>query len=110
MSRHNRRRTRSGPKIFTSSQCDACEPPSCTVPLESKPPNTRHPRRGDLSAKTWHNRYHVWQARERKQKEECERLEEDRKRIFGGDGNDDEDDGLCSRMMDYFVRLDYLEG
>lgn len=69
----------------------------------------RYARRNDLSAKHWHNRYLAWQVRVRKQKEESERLKEERKRIFGGDGNEAEDDGLCSRMMDYFVRLDYLE-
>lgn len=36
------------------------------------------------------------------------RVEEERKRIFGGDDSDGEDDGLCWSMMDFFVRLDYL--
>ena len=35
-------------------------------------------------------------------------MKEERKRIFGGDGSDEEDDGLCWRMMGFFVRLDYL--
>lgn len=46
----------------------------------------------------------------RQKKEEYERLKEERKRIFGGDGTDREDDGLCSRMMCYFVSLKYLNG
>lgn len=110
MSRHNRRRARGGHKVSASCQYDAFELPSSADPSDSKLPAARHPRRNDLSAKHWHNRYLAWQVRERKQKEECERLGEERKRIFGGDSNDGEDDGLCSRMMDYFVRLDYLEG
>ena len=110
MSRHNRRRTRGGHKATASRQHDAFELPSPPEPSESQLPTARHPRRNDLSAKHWHNRYLAWQARERRQKEECERLEVERNRIFGGDGSDGEDDGLCSRMMEYFVRLDYLDG
>lgn len=99
MSRHNRRRTRGGRKAFTYCQHDALELPSS---------DTRFARRSDLSARYWHNRYLAWQAREEKQKEEPERLRAERKRIFGGDGTAGEDDGLCWRMMDYFVKLDYL--
>lgn len=109
MSRHNRRRTRGEHKASASRQYDGFELPSSADPSDPKPPAVRHPRRNDLSAKHWHNRYLAWQARERKQKDECERLMQERKRIFGGDGNEEEDDGLCSKMMDYFVRLDYLE-
>ena len=103
MSRHNRRRTRGGHKASPSIQCNAFEPRSSTVP--SVPP-----RRCDLSAKYCHDRHHAWHTRSRKPKEEIERLQEERKRIFGGDGDDREDDGLCWRMMDYFKRLNYLEG
>ena len=110
MGRRNRRRTRGGHKVSTSCQHDAFELPSSADPSDSKLPTVRHPRRNEFSAKHWHNRYLAWQVRERKQNEECERLKEERKRIFGGDSNDGEDDGLCSRMMDYFVRLEYLEG
>jgi len=64
-----------------------------------------------LSARHWHNRYLAWQARERKQREERERLKAEQKRIFGGDSQDgDDEDGLCCRMMDFFVAMDYLEG
>lgn len=111
MSRHNRRRTRGGHKASASCQYNnAFELPSSADPLDSKFATARHHRRNGLSAKHWHNRYLAWQARESKQKEESERLMEERKRIFGGDSNDGEDDGLCLRMMDYFIRLDYLEG
>lgn len=111
MSRHNRRRTRGGHKASTSYHRDAFELPSSADPSESHFPNARYPQRSDLSANLWHNRYHAWQARmKRQKKEEYERLKEERKRIFGGDGTDREDDGLCSRMMCYFVSLKYLNG
>lgn len=66
-------------------------------------------RRNDISAKHWHNRYLAWQARERKQNEEREQIRAEQKRIFGGDSQDGDDDDLCSRMMDYFDGLDYLQ-
>lgn len=115
MSRHNRRRTRSGHRAsHPTYQFDSFEMSSlCADPPDSKLTIPRHPRRNDLSAKHWHNRYLAWQARERKQRDECERLREEQKRIFGGDSqdgdDDDDDDGLCTLMMDYFVGLDYLE-
>lgn len=113
MSRHNRRRTRGGHKISASSLQDPFELPS----LPPDPPERwlllpRHPRHNDLSARHWHNRYLAWQARERRQKEEVERSQEERKRIFGGEGGDDggDTDELCAKMMDYFAGLDYLQG
>ena len=30
-------------------------------------------------------------------------------RIFGGDENEKDDDGLCTKMMDYFTGLDYID-
>ena len=109
MSRHNRRRTRGGRKASVFCQYDAFELSSSTGTPEFKLPTAKRPRRNDLFAEHWHNRYLAWQARERKRREECERLKEERKRIFGGDSNDGEDDGLCLKMMEYFVGLDYLE-
>ena len=106
MSRHNRRRTRVGPKTYTSYQHATFTLPSSVKPLASKAPNARNPRRGDVSALSWHNPYQ--QAREKKEKVEWEIMKEERKRIFGGDGSEEEDDGLCWRMMDFFVRLEYL--
>ncbi len=109
MSRHNRRRTR-GKASHPHLQNDGFELPS----LSTETPNPklsipRHPRRNELSARHWHNRFLAWQARERKQREERERLEEEQKWIFGGDSQDgDDDDGLCTKMMEYFVGLDYL--
>ena len=108
MSRHNRRRTRVGPKTCTSYQHATFVLPSSVKPLASKDPNARNSRRADVSAICWQNPYQSWQAREKKEKVEWERMKEERKRIFGGDGSDGEDDGLCWRMMDFFVRLDYL--
>ena len=109
MSRHNRRRTRGERNTSTYLQFHALELPFSTAPSDFKLPTARHLQRNDLSAKHWHNRYLAWQTRDREQKDECQRLKDERKRIFGGDGNEGgEDDGLCSRMMDYFVRLDYL--
>ena len=117
MSRHNRRRTR-GHKVSHPDhqfQSDNFVLPSLsTLSTDSDPKLSlpRYPRRNnDVSARHWHNRYLAWQARERKQKEERERLEKEQRRIFGGDGLDaDDDEGLCGRMMDYFTGLDYLEG
>lgn len=108
MSRHNRRRTRVGPKTCTSYQHATFALSSSVKPLASKDPNARDPRRAYVSAICWHNPYHSWQAREKNEKVEWEGTKEERKRIFGGDGSDGEDDGLCWRMMDFFVRLDYL--
>lgn len=70
---------------------------------------TRHLSRSSITAKHWHNRYIAWQVRERRQKEERERLKQEQRRIFGGDSQDGDDDGLCTKMMDYFIGLDYLE-
>lgn len=108
MSRHNRRRTRGERNASAGLQLHALELPFSAALSHFKLPTATHLQRNDLSAKHWHNRHLAWQARDREQKDECQRLNEERKRIFGGDGNDGEDDGLCSRMMDYFVRLDFL--
>lgn len=108
MSRHNRRRTRGGHKVLIPCQYEAFERPSSADCSESKVSNAKDLRRSDLSAKYWHHRYQAWQPRESKPRKEWGRLKEERNRIFGGDSNDGEDDGLCSKMMEYFVRLDYL--
>ena len=108
MSRHNRRRTRVGAKACDSSQHATFPLPLSVKPSASKDPNARHARRGDVFATRRHVPYHLWQAKEKKEKIEWERAKEEWKRIFGGDGDDGEDDGLCWRMMDFFVRLDYL--
>lgn len=115
MSRHNRRRTRGSHKAQHSSflQYESNALPSlCAVdsPNDPKLSVPKHPRRNDLSARHWHNRYLAWQVRERRQREEREKLRAEQKRIFGGDSQDgDDEEGLCVRMMDYFVGLDYLE-
>ncbi|KAM0799689.1 hypothetical protein BDR22DRAFT_890266 [Usnea florida] len=109
MSRHNRRRTRGERNASASLQFHPFELPFSAALSDFKLSTPRHLQRNDISAKHWHNRYLAWQARGREQKDECQRLKEERKRIFGGDSSDGEDDGLCSRMMDYFLRLDYLK-
>ncbi|KAL9128293.1 MAG: hypothetical protein Q9217_002998 [Psora testacea] len=111
MSRHNRRRTRGGRKASKFS-ANSFELPSIAESPDSMPlcPQLR-PRRIDLSAaRLWHNRFLAWQTRERTLKEERQRLRQEQKRIFGGDSQDGEDDdGLCSKMMEYFGGLDYLK-
>ena len=108
MSRHNRRRTRVGPKTCTSYQHATFALPSFVKPSASKDSKARNPRRGNVPSTCWQNTHRLWQPREKKEKVEWERVEEERKRIFGGDGSEEEDDGLCRSMMDFFVRLDYL--
>lgn len=109
MSRHNRRRTRA--RVWDPSlPLHSFEPPS--VSRERPDPRsvfTRHLPRSPITAKHWHNKYVAWQVRERRQKEERERLKEEQRRIFGDDSQDGVDDGLCTKMMDYFTGLDYLE-
>lgn len=76
--------------------------------LPSWPPNSRQ-RSNDVTARHWHNRFIAWKARERRQKEEEKKLEEDRKRIFGGEGDESDEDGwLCGLMMEVFDGLDYM--
>lgn len=50
----------------------------------------------------------AWQARARRQSEERERLLAEQRRIFGGESEEDDEDGLCWNMMDYFVKLDFI--
>ena len=111
MSRHNRRRTRAGHKA-SNHQSNNFELPSLAEPSDARPSASHlRPKRNDLTARHWHNRYIAWQARERRQREEKERLRQEQRRIFGGDSQDgEEEDGLCSKMMEYFGGLDYLEG
>lgn len=78
-------------------------PVSLTISVQS--------RWSDISARHWNNRFLAWQARERCQKEERERLRQDQRRIFGGDSQDSGEDGdrLCSSMLAFFDGLDYLK-
>ena len=52
----------------------------------------------------------AWQVRERRQREEAEKLEKEKRRIFGeaSDGGE-EDERLCVKMMEYFGGLDFIE-
>ena len=116
MSRHNRRRVRGGCKPFRNSfQRDNYELSTlCDIGSSSlafpAPPLQVQVRRGDLTAKHWHNRYLAWQNRDKRQREERLRLMEDRKRIFGGDSDEGDEEGLCAKMLEYFSGLDYIEG
>ena len=78
-------------------------------PSNNMPSAQFHTRRNDLSARHWHNRYLAWQVRERRQLEEREKLEADQRRIFGGESGEDDEDGLCHKMLEYFGSLDFID-
>ena len=112
MSKRNRRRTRGGGRK-TSMQLDHFELSGLSEPPDLSPrmiAPLQH-RRNDLSARHWLNRYVAWQARERRQQEEHERLKREQRRIFGGDSQDGDEDAdyLCSSMMAFFDGLEYLK-
>ena len=79
-----------------------------SVPPLLVPPTLSANHRNGVSARHWHNRYIAWQARERKQREEREKLEAEMKRIFGDDDGGAEDDGLRVKMLEYFSGLDFI--
>lgn len=117
MSRHNRRRTRSSHRnINRLPQFPTFELPdlgSVALPSDCQHKTATglsrgNPKRNDLSARHWHNRYIAWLAREAKQREEREKLLAEQKRIFGGENEEEDSDGLCSNMMEYFVGLDSI--
>ena len=122
MSKHNRRRGRGGrgaannnlpnrfdmmpqlPQLFPFSSSSSSSPNATTFE-QSKP----SPKRvNDLSALHWRNRYLAWKRREDRQFQERQRLKEEQRRIFGGEGEGEEDEELCERMLDVFSGLDYL--
>lgn len=49
----------------------------------------------------------AWQIRDKRQREEKEKIEAEQRRIFGGEAGDDVE--LCYRMLEYFGGLDYIE-
>ena len=119
MSRHNRRRTRGNHRSSTNTTSQppfhpdsfsfpTFIPSTFTIPSHPQPPRRRN--NDDISAKHWHNRYTAWQVRERRQAEERARLEAEKKRIFGGNEEGEEDRWLGERMMEYFGGLDFIEG
>lgn len=75
----------------------------------SAPPLHSFSRREGMCARHWHNRYIAWQAREKRQVEERKKLMEERKRIFGGQSDENDEDDICSKMMDYFNGLKYID-
>lgn len=106
MSRHNRRRTRGGSKLALSFYpTDRIDSPESSIDKVSHIP--KYAKHQDLTARHWHNRYMAWQTRERRQREEQDKLEAEQRRIFGGEAGDDV--SLCYRMLEYFGGLDYLE-
>ena len=118
MSRHNRRRTRGhkprpGPSLlYEHHEPDSlllCQAPSYSKLQPSPLALQTHSRRNDLSARHWHNRFIAWQTRERRQAEERQKLEVEQRRIFGGDDGENDEDGLCERMMEYFGTLDFID-
>ncbi|KAL8943886.1 MAG: hypothetical protein Q9216_000780 [Gyalolechia sp. 2 TL-2023] len=114
MSRHNRRRNRARHRnSVSSSQPNLFELPD-PERTDNRPGTTQvlpiilnqgKAKRNDLSTR---HRYMAWQARERQQKEERERLLIEQQRIFGGEAGEEDDHGLCSNMIDYFVGLEFL--
>ncbi|KAI4206024.1 MAG: hypothetical protein LQ346_001334 [Caloplaca aetnensis] len=114
MSRHNRRRTRPSHRNHTAlSQTATFDLPDTEPPANSSDSSQvfstrRKPQRSDISARHWHNRYAAWQTRERRQREEQEKLLAEQRRIFGGEPEERDEDGLCSNMMEYFIGLDFI--
>ena len=115
MSRHNRRRTRpvrySCGILVSPTNFDLptrCLAESCDLDRLA-PPLQTFVRRGDASAQHWHNRFVAWKNRERRQREERQQLMEERKRLFGGESEEGDESGLCSKMLEYFEGLDYIE-
>lgn len=117
MSRHNRRRTRASHRLSSPL------PPFPTFELPdlgsvALPSDSQYkiaiglprgnPKRNDLIARHWHNRYIAWLVREANQREERKQLMVEQKRIFGGEIDEEDIDGLCSNMMGYFVGLDFI--
>ena len=112
MSRHNRRRTRGGHKTSDIPPTLAFSLPTIASFPRSSPFTSvtqQSTRRNDLSARHWQNRYLAWQVRERRQVEEREKLEADRRRIFGGESGERDEYGLCESMMKYFGTLDFID-
>ena len=87
---------------------DSFELPSLAEPSDLGPsiPHMRL-RRNDVAPRHWNNRYLAWQARERSQRDEKTRLMAEQRRIFGGDGT--EEDDLIVPMLDFFAGLEYLD-
>ncbi|KAL8733145.1 MAG: hypothetical protein Q9166_002337 [cf. Caloplaca sp. 2 TL-2023] len=117
MSRHNRRRTRASYRNAVAlSQSAAFEHPdlgSAITRFETRqiaPINQTRggTKRNELPARHWHNRYMAWQSRERRQREEQEKLLTDQRRIFGGENGEEDEEGLCSNMLEYFAGLDFI--
>lgn len=117
MSRHNRRRTRTSHRnshlpihyadLGVSAVEATMDQPDSKQPSISGPIRRRSTR-DDLSAQHWHNRYMAWQIRQPQQQEERDTLVAEQRRIFGGENGEDDEDGLCSSMMEYFSGLDFI--
>ena len=108
MSKHNRRRHRHPARHIQTANFDLpilADPNDGPTSFQRRRPRASN----ELSAIHWRNRFLAWKRREERQKEEKQRLEMEKRRIFGGNSEDgEESDELCPRMLDYYTRLDYL--
>lgn len=105
MSRHNRRRTRIRHKAHTASNFESpahCKAgyPEVTLSAVSLQ-DFIHSRY--IATTHCHSAQIAWQDLETRQREERQR-----KRIFGGESDEGDEDGICSRMMEFFNGLDYI--
>jgi len=64
-------------------------------------------RSTQVSPQQWENRYIAWQSRDRQLKEQAAKLEAEQIKLFGGVPGDDV--GLCSKMLEYFGGLDFID-
>lgn len=100
--------------IYGSSEPPLLVEPSLSFSSQASLSNPAYGSRTGLSARHWHNRYMAWQARERRQREEQANLEAEKRRIFGTPDNghstfSGEDDELCTKMLEYFGGLDFID-
>lgn len=111
MSKHNRRRTRLTKASHTPYAANF-DLPNITDMTGDNQSTFQHRNRRytQLSALHWKNRFEAWKRREERQREERQRLKAEQRRIFGGDSQDgEEEDGLCTKMLDFYNGLDYLD-
>lgn len=117
--KHNRRRTR--PRSRHNKPIIGFDSLSSTgsYPFESSSLPSIHASRPDslkppqasltngINARHWHNRYIAWQNRESAQRREASHIEAEQLKIFGGEPGDDT--GLCSKMMEAFEGMDWVD-
>lgn len=62
-----------------------------------------------VAARHWQNRYTAWQNRELAQRREAARIEADQIKLFGGEPGEEDDAGLCGKMMEVFEGMEWIE-